>query len=65
MAAHARDVLAVIDARGAQRAILVGRSMGGFVVCGTAVRHPERMVSLAIVDGGALDVPRVVPSMRF
>jgi pimeloyl-ACP methyl ester carboxylesterase len=52
MAAHAADVIAVLDALGVGSTVLVGHSMGGFVVAGTAVRYPDRVRSLVLVDGG-------------
>jgi pimeloyl-ACP methyl ester carboxylesterase len=58
MAAHADDLAAVIIAAGGGPAILVGHSMGGFVVAETARRHPELVARLVLVDGGApLPVP--------
>jgi pimeloyl-ACP methyl ester carboxylesterase len=32
--------------------VLVGHSMGGFVACLAAVRHPDRFARLVLVDGG-------------
>jgi pimeloyl-ACP methyl ester carboxylesterase len=52
MAAHAADLVAVADHLGVVRVALVGHSMGGFVVTGTAARHPERVSSVLLVDGG-------------
>lgn len=49
---HAQDVLAVLDADGQQRAVLVGHSMGGFVVAVAAARHPDRVAATLLVDGG-------------
>src|SRR5690349_20071307 len=58
MAAHADDILAVASHHGADRPILVGHSMGAFVVAGTAARHPGRVGPVLMVDGGvALPVP--------
>lgn len=58
MATHADDLAAVIRAAGGGPAILVGHSMGGFVVAETARRHPELVDRLVLVDGGApLPVP--------
>jgi len=52
MAAHADDLVAVLDHAGVQRATIVGHSMGGFVAVVTAHRHPERVERLVLVDGG-------------
>src|SRR5262245_40190305 len=52
MAAHAADIVAIADHLGAPRVGLVGHSMGGFVVTETAHRHPERVSSVLLVDGG-------------
>ncbi|GIE94681.1 alpha/beta fold hydrolase [Paractinoplanes rishiriensis] len=58
MARHAADLIAVIDHFGERSARLVGHSMGGFVVTETAARHPERVDSVLLVDGG---IPLAVP----
>jgi len=42
------DVLAVIDAIGAERVHLVGYSMGGWIATAVAIHHPERLASLTI-----------------
>jgi pimeloyl-ACP methyl ester carboxylesterase len=47
------DLIAVVDAIGAQRVHLVGASMGGFVVRWAALRHPQRVASLTIVMSGS------------
>jgi pimeloyl-ACP methyl ester carboxylesterase len=52
MDAHAHDVIALIDHLGLGRAVLVGHSMGGFVAVMTAVRFPERVSGILLVDGG-------------
>ncbi|WP_444964310.1 alpha/beta fold hydrolase [Nocardiopsis sp. M1B1] len=58
LAAHADDMIAVLDAHGVERTVLVGHSMGAFVACLAAVRHPERVSGLLLVDGGyGLPVP--------
>ncbi len=57
VAAHADDVLAIADALGS-RPVLVGHSMGAFVVALAAARGPERVAGVALVDGGlAFPVP--------
>ena len=58
MAAHADDLVRVLDHLGAQQATFVGHSMGGAVVATTAARHPDRVKNVVLVDGGpALSVP--------
>jgi pimeloyl-ACP methyl ester carboxylesterase len=52
MAAYARDMLAVLDHFGLERAVLVGHSLGGYAVARFAVDHPERVRSVVLVDGG-------------
>lgn len=52
MAAHADDLAAVLDFLGVERATLVGHSMGGFAALVCADRHPDRVRSLVLVDGG-------------
>lgn len=52
MAAHAADIVAVMDHYGVERAHLVGHSMGAFVATVTAHRYPDRVLSLVLADGG-------------
>jgi lipase len=49
---HADDVIAVLDHAGIADAVMVGHSMGGFVTVTAAARHPDRVRSLVLVDGG-------------
>ena len=53
MTVHADDIAATLDHLDIDRAILAGHSMGGWVVANTAVRHPDRVSRLVIIDGGA------------
>ena len=76
MAAHAADLVAVLDSLGARSAVLVGHSMGAFVASVAAVRYPDRVSSVVLVDGGVgfavppgLDIDTVLeatigPAMR-
>jgi pimeloyl-ACP methyl ester carboxylesterase len=49
--AAVRDVDAVLAARGADRALLVGWSYGAFVAAHWASRHPDRTLGAVLVDG--------------
>ena len=52
LARHADDMAAVLDALGLDRVPVVGMSMGGFVALTLRHRHPDRVASLTLVDGG-------------
>lgn len=56
LSAHAADLLAVLDALGAEQAVLAGHSLGAYIVARLAVDHPERVSSAVLVDGG-LPIP--------
>ena len=49
--AAVRDVDAVLDARGVDRALVVGWSYGAFVAAHWASRNPERAIGAVLVDG--------------
>jgi pimeloyl-ACP methyl ester carboxylesterase len=51
--ADARDIIAVLDHAGLDAPVLVGHSLGAFVVCTAAARYPERARSVVVLDGGA------------
>jgi pimeloyl-ACP methyl ester carboxylesterase len=55
---HADDVISVLDHLHLERAVLAGHSMGAWVVLLAALRHPDRVAGLVLVDGG---VPLPVP----
>lgn len=58
MVAHARDMVAVLDAFEVSAVPVIGHSMGGFVAVVLAHLHPERVQRLLLIDGGLpLDVP--------
>jgi pimeloyl-ACP methyl ester carboxylesterase len=46
------DLLAVLDAEGVDRAVLVGHSLGGYLSLRFHARHPERVAALVLVDTG-------------
>lgn len=52
MAAHAEDLVRVLDVLGHEQAVLVGHSMGAFVSVVLAHLHPSRVAGLVLVDGG-------------
>ena len=52
IAQHVDDMLAVLDHVGATRAVLVGHSMGAYVVERLAAEHPERAAGLVLLDAG-------------
>ncbi|MBE2253607.1 MAG: alpha/beta fold hydrolase [Myxococcus sp.] len=60
-AAHARDVLAVADALGAQRFDFVGHSMGAFVGLSLMAIAPLRVRSLVLIDAVGVPDPRAMP----
>ena len=49
-AAMAGDVLAFLDARGIERAAVLGHSMGGKVAMTLALSQPARVAALAVAD---------------
>ena len=58
MAAYAADILAVLDHLGLERAVLVGHSLGAYVVARLAADHPSRVSAAVLVDGG-LTLPEI------
>lgn len=48
---HVADLLAVLDAAGAGRAVLVGNSMGGALALDAALTAPERVASVLLIGG--------------
>ncbi len=55
LAAHARDLLALMDHFGQPRAPVMGHSLGAHIGVWAAAHHPERVERLILLDGG-LDV---------
>jgi pimeloyl-ACP methyl ester carboxylesterase len=53
MRLHGDDIATVIRAAGLTRALLVGHSMGAYIVEQVAARHPELVAGVLLVDGGA------------
>jgi 3-oxoadipate enol-lactonase len=50
METYAADVLAVLDARGFERVVLVGLSMGGYVALTFARHYGDRLAGLVLAD---------------
>lgn len=55
---NVEDALAVLDAVGAERAVVAGHSMGAWVAMRLAAEHPERVTAAVLVDGGTPVTPR-------
>jgi lipase len=58
MDAHARDLAAILDHVGCDRAVVAGHSMGGYITTRFAANTPERTAGALLVDGG---LPLPVP----
>jgi pimeloyl-ACP methyl ester carboxylesterase len=58
MEAYTRDLLAVLDRCGIERAVLVGHSLGAYAVARLAADRPERVRAAVLVDGG-LTLPEI------
>jgi lipase len=57
---HADDVLALLDHLGLRRPVVAGHSLGAYIACRLAARHPDSVASLVLVDGG-LPIPGLPP----
>jgi pimeloyl-ACP methyl ester carboxylesterase len=64
---HVADAVAVLDARGASRAVVLGHSWGGHLAMHLALAHPGRVAGLVLVDplgavgdGGVAEVGRAL-----
>lgn len=53
---HADDAAALLDALGAAPAIVIGRSQGGEIAVDLALRYPDRVRALALLEGGGLSL---------
>lgn len=70
ISAHADDLIAVLDHLGVAEAAVLGHSMGAWVATSAALRHPGRVSSVVLVDGGialplgeAVDVDAVLQAV--
>jgi 2-hydroxy-6-oxonona-2,4-dienedioate hydrolase len=62
---YVEHLLGYLDAVGAQRAHLVGESLGGWVAAWTASEHPERVASLQLLCMGGTKVnPEVMERLK-
>ena len=52
MAAHARDCVGVLDHLGVDKSVMVGHSMGAFVVARAASEFADRVAAAVFIDGG-------------
>jgi len=57
------DVLAVADAVGLERFRLLGHSMGGMVARGIAIRYPDRLEALVLMDTSHGPIPGFDPAL--
>ena len=46
------EMLRLLDAAGAERAVLLGHSLGGYLSLDFALAHPDRVLGLVLVDTG-------------
>ncbi|MFF0153497.1 alpha/beta fold hydrolase [Micromonospora sp. NPDC005203] len=63
--AMARDVIALLDALGHQRAAVVGHDRGSYVAMRTALDHPERVSRLGVLDGVPIGAALATCDARF
>jgi pimeloyl-ACP methyl ester carboxylesterase len=52
IAVHVADLVAVLDHAGADRALVVGHSMGSNIAARFAEEHPERVAAVVLLDSG-------------
>jgi abhydrolase domain-containing protein 6 len=58
VSAQVKRVDALLEALDVTRAHVVGNSMGGYIGALLAVRHPERVATLTLIDSAGVDMPR-------
>lgn len=58
------DVVAVAQAAGVERPVLVGHSLGGRVVLATADRYPDLACALVLLDTAVIEAPAYVAARR-
>ncbi len=52
--AHVRDMVAVLDHLGLERAVVAGHSLGAYIAARLATTHVDRVERLVLVDGGLM-----------
>ncbi|MEU7613376.1 alpha/beta hydrolase [Micromonospora sp. NPDC049204] len=63
--AMARDVIALLDVLGHERAAVVGHDRGSYVAMRTALDHPERVSRLGVLDGVPIGAALATCDARF
>ena len=58
VAEHTEDALTLLTALGARPAIVVGRSYGGTIALDLAIRHPDVVLGLALLEAGPIGLSR-------
>ena len=58
------EVIAVADAAGIARPVVIGHSMGGFVTTATAARHADRLAGAVIIDSPIFEADPEVEEAR-
>lgn len=63
----ARDLIAILDKEGIQKAHLMGVSLGGMIAMATSISHPDRILSQTIINssiGGQMNL-RITPRALY
>lgn len=55
------DLDAVADAMGLEQFVVAGNSMGGWIAAGYAIKHPDRLAGLVLVDASGAPIERDGP----
>ena len=49
---HCKDILAILNDLGLEKAVLMGHSLGAFIALAFGAQHPNRVDRIILVDGG-------------